>query len=221
MLRHAEREIENMAATFKESFGGRTASTLLAASANESSVVAQAPGKTFLHFVTHGYFAPESASKAAGSGDESSLARFDVGHDRVAQLSPYSICGIALTGFNLPADELGRREGILTAQEIVGLDLSACYLTTLSACETSLGVRQAGSGLASLRQAFHAAGARFVLATLWRVDDEEAANLMTDFYSRVWQQGQDPHTALRAEKVAARKRGAAFRDWGGWVLTGR
>ncbi len=221
VLPHAKRESEKLVTTFKESFAGRVPSTLLAAAASESSVVARAPGKHFLHFVTHGYFAPELAWKAAVRGDESSLARFDLGRDRVAQLSPYSLTGIALAGASLPADELGRREGILTAQEIAHLDLSACYLTTLSACETSLGVRQAGSGLASLRQAFHAAGARFVLATLWRVDDEEAANLMTDFYSRVWKQGQDPRTALRAAKATARKRGTPYRDWGGWVLAGR
>ena len=222
VLSHTKREAEKLAMTFKESFAGRTPPTLLAAAASEAAVVAEAPGKIFLHLATHGYFAPESAWKAVDRREESPLARFDVGHrDRVAQLSPYSLTGIALTGANLPADELGHREGILTAQEIAHLDLSACYLTTLSACETSLGVRQAGSGLASLRQAFHAAGARFVLATLWKVDDKVAADLMIDFYTRVWKKGQDPHSALRAAKTRVDKRGALFRDWAGWVLTGR
>nr|MCU0867028.1 CHAT domain-containing protein [Planctomycetota bacterium] len=134
---------------------------------------------------------------------------------------PYSLTGIVLTGANQPVNALGQREGILTAQEIAQLDLSACHLATLSACDSSLGVRQAGSGLASLRQSLHAAGARYVLATLWKVDDKIAADLMTDFYTRLWQQGQDPHAALRAAKAKAMKSGSPFRDWAGWALTGQ
>ena len=221
-LIHTKREAEALATVFKESFAGRPAPMLLAAAASKTSVVAQAPGKSYLHFATHGYFAPELALQLVNRGDQGPLARFDIGQrDRVAQLSPYSLTGIVLTGANLPVNAQGHREGILTAQELVQLDLSACYLATLSACDSSLGVRQAGSGLASLRQSFHAAGARYVLATLWRVDDKVAADLMIDFYTRVWQQGQDPHSALRAAKTRVDKRGALFRDWAGWVLTGR
>lgn len=32
---------------------------------------------------------------------------------------------------------------------------------------------------------------------------------------------QDPREALRAAKKAARERGAAFRDWAGWMISGR
>ena len=129
--------------------------------------------------------------------------------------------GIALAGANLPSDALGHREGILTAQEIAQLDLTACYLATLSACDTSLGVRRGGTGLASLRQAFHAAGARFVLASLWRVNDVHAEELMADFYTRLWKQHEDPAVALRGAKQAAKRRGVPFRDWAGWMISGR
>ncbi len=215
-------EAESLAATFAKSFPERFATTLQGTLASEALFVDAAPGTTFIHLATHGYFAPESAWVATDHKDDSPLARFDVSRsNRGAQLSPYSLAGIALTGANLPADALGRREGILTAQEIVQLDLQQCELATLSACKTSLGVRRAGTGLASLRQAFHAAGARFVLATLWEVNDAEAAKLMADFYDHLWQQGESPRAALRAAKSAAKARGAAFRDWAGWALSGR
>lgn len=215
-------EAEALAATFASAFAGRSAVALLGAYASEAAFVEEAPGGTFLHLATHGYFAPEDAWRATDAKDADPLARFDVRHtDRTAQLSPYSLAGIALTGANLPADELGRREGILSAQEIIQLDLQQCYLATLSACKTSLGVRRAGTGLASLRQAFHAAGARFVLATLWEVNDARAGEIIADFYTRLWQHGQDPHPALRGAKLAAKERGAPFRDWAGWVLSGR
>jgi CHAT domain-containing protein len=207
---------------FARSFAEQTAITLLAADASEAAFVTNAPGKTYLHLATHGYFAPEEVWKATDARDESPLARLDTGREnRSVRLSPYSLAGIALAGANLPPDALGRREGILTAQEIVHVDLFACELATLSACKTSLGVRRAGTGLASLRQAFHAAGARYVLATLWEVQDAAADALMRDFYTRVWDGRQDPREALRAAKVAARARGVAFRDWAGWMVSGR
>ena len=82
-------------------------------------------------------------------------------------------------------------------------------------------MRRAGTGLASLRHAFHAAGARYVLATLWEVNDAAADALMRDFYTRVWEGKQDPRVALRAAKKSAQERGAAFRDWAGWMISGR
>ncbi|MFO1031186.1 MAG: CHAT domain-containing tetratricopeptide repeat protein [Planctomycetota bacterium] len=215
-------EAEHLASTFAKSFAEQTAATLLAADASEAAFATKAPGKTYLHLATHGYFAPEEVWKATDAKDESPLARFETGREnRSAQLSPYSLAGVALAGANLPADALGRREGILTAQEIVHIDLSACELATLSACKTSLGVRRAGTGLASLRHAFHAAGARYVLATLWEVNDAAADALMRDFYTRVWEGKQDPRVALRAAKKSAQERGAAFRDWAGWMISGR
>ena len=60
-----------------------------------------------------------------------------------------------------------------------------------------------------------------MLTTLWKVNDQRAMELMTDFYGRLWQKREDPHDALWAAKMALRAQGAPFRDWAGWVLTGR
>ena len=67
----------------------------------------------------------------------------------------------------------------------------------------------------------HGAGARYVLSTLGKVDDQAAQALMTDFYRELWQESTDPHTALWNAKMAARRRGAPFSEWAGWVLTGK
>ena len=103
----------------------------------------------------------------------------------------------------------------------MALDLSRCFLVTLSACDTSLGVRRAGQGYASLRAALQGAGARYVLTSLWKVGDEATMELMIDFYRRLWGGPQDPHRALWQAKMEARRRGAAFRDWAGWVMAGK
>ena len=66
----------------------------------------------------------------------------------------------------------------LTAQEIGGLDLRGVSLVTLSACETALAAENPGADLMSLGEYVSLAGASSVLATLWKVDDFQTANLM-------------------------------------------
>jgi CHAT domain-containing protein len=58
-------------------------------------------------------------------------------------------------------------------------------LLTLSACETAVGDDRAALGLAGIAVK---AGARSALATLWRVQDEATAVLVTEFYRQL----QDP-----------------------------
>ncbi len=55
-------------------------------------------------------------------------------------------------------------------------------LLTLSACETAAGDEQAALGLAGVAIR---AGARSALATLWRIQDEATALLMTEFYRQL------------------------------------
>ena len=67
--------------------------------------------------------------------------------DRIRGSSPMVLCGLALAGANLPADELGRFPGLVTAEEIAGWDLVDCELAVLSACDTNVGIRRAGQGV--------------------------------------------------------------------------
>jgi CHAT domain-containing protein len=204
-------EVRALDAFFERVFGTERAKIWSASQADKTALVAAAPKATFVHLATHGYFASESVGSAADSAASGV----------VTGLSPLALCGLALSGANLPPDPLGRHAGILTAEEILSLDLSRCYLVTLSACDTSLGVRRAGQGYASLRAALQGAGARFVLTSLWKVGDEATMALMVDFYRRLWLEKKEPHTALWEAKMAARGSGVAFRDWAGWVLTGK
>ncbi len=73
----------------------------------------------------------------------------------------------------------------LTVREIWGLDLKGLGLVTLSACQTGLGENGAGDDLISLENAFFFAGAESVVASLWKVDDDATARLMTEFYANL------------------------------------
>jgi tetratricopeptide (TPR) repeat protein len=99
----------------------------------------------------------------------------------------------------------------LTLAEIVRLRLRA-DLVTLSACETGRG-RRYGANLISLAGGFLGAGARSLLVSLWRVDDESTAHLMEAFYEAL-QGGVGRATALRAAQLElltmGRDRSAAY-----------
>ena len=69
---------------------------------------------------------------------------------------------------------------LLTASEVVGLDLDA-DLVILSACNSGgPGGTTAGESLSGLARAFFFAGARSLLVTHWSVNDQVAAFLVVD-----------------------------------------
>ena len=129
-----------------------------------------------------------------------------------------ALSAIALSGL----DAAGRpRDGRLKAYEIQRLRLAA-DLVVLSGCETGLGRERAGEGLASLAQSFLIAGARATVQSLWRVDDEATADLMTGFYRGLLERREPPATALRAAQRALRSMPGRVdpRHWAGFVVFG-
>src|SRR5262249_10167132 len=76
----------------------------------------------------------------------------------------------------------GRGNGLLQAWEIFEKVRIDADLVTLSSCDSGLGKEAGGEGLIGLTRAFQFAGARTVLGSLWKVDDEATAELMTRFY---------------------------------------
>ncbi len=84
-------------------------------------------------------------------------------------------------------------DGRLTAHDLEGIRLPAS-LVVLSACETGRG-GELGGDMMGLTQAFLAAGARSLVASLWQVFDPATATLMERFY-RLLADGSDPEQAL-------------------------
>jgi CHAT domain-containing protein len=126
---------------------------------------------------------------------------------------------LALAGANRPPTATGEVPGVLTGEELCGLDLTGCELAVLSGCETNVGPTRAGQGILSLQAALHAAGARSSLTSLWRVDDAATRALMVAFYRRIWVDGQEPLLALWGAKRELRMAGEPLRHWAGWVLS--
>lgn len=98
-------------------------------------------------------------------------------------------------------DKSGRpQDGFLRLNEIYNLDLPA-ELVVLSACQTGLGKEARGEGLIGLTRGFMYAGVARVVASLWRINDRAAAELMRYFYEAMFLQHLTPAAALRAAQI--------------------
>jgi CHAT domain-containing protein/Tfp pilus assembly protein PilF len=186
----------------------------------------------WLHLATHGFFAPRTAHSALG---KESAGRGTGGASAAAGQHPGLLSGLALAGANR-TPEPGQDDGVLTALEVAEMDLGRTELVVLSACETGLGELAGGEGVLGLQRAFQVAGARSVVASLWKVDDEATRKLMSRFYEELWQKGRPRLEALRqAQLIMLRegyKRGMALRTkaekgdrvppfyWAAFVLSG-
>jgi CHAT domain-containing protein len=129
----------------------------------------------------------------------------------------------ALSGMMLSrVDERGAPvEGFLGLRDVYNLRLGA-DLVVLSGCETALGREVRGEGLVGLTQGFLYAGARQVVASLWRIEDRATAELMSRFYRGLLVEGLTPAAALRQAQLAVRddKRWRSPYYWSGFVLQG-
>src|SRR5947207_1199129 len=83
---------------------------------------------------------------------------------------------------SLPEDA---EDGLLTDEDVSGLDLLATEPAVLSACETGPGEVRTGEAVFGLRRASTLAGARTLVMCLWSVPDEPTRELRADFYHRV------------------------------------
>ncbi|HEY9506230.1 MAG TPA: CHAT domain-containing tetratricopeptide repeat protein [Gemmatimonadales bacterium] len=118
-----------------------------------------------------------------------------------------------------PADN-----GWLEVHEVLGISVRSS-LVFLSGCETGLGAAwstefAAGEDFATLARAFLYAGARNVVATLWRVDDRGAAEFATRFYRHFPAVPAAEALALAQRDMLAGSRWRSPYHWAGYVVSG-
>jgi CHAT domain-containing protein len=174
------------------------AAALAGAEPSAARLLAELPKCGYAHLATHGFFAgPEFRRRI--QADEGLF--FVSGRERVGEgaLSPFLLSGVVCAGANLKETPGG---GLLTAEALVNADLSGMELAVLSACDTGLGEVGGGEGVLGLQRAFHVAGCRNVVASLWKVEDEATAALMGLFYRNLWEKKRAPLEALRQAQLA-------------------
>jgi CHAT domain-containing protein len=184
--------------------------TLTDTEASTDAVLQALPRARWAHLATHGFFADakfRSMMQVAEEDFRDRIISFGGERTTFAGRNPLVLSGLVLAGAGLPrkTDEWGMPVddgGILTAEAIASLPLTNLDLAVLSACETGLGDVAGGEGVFGLQRAFHIAGARNVIATLWRVDDNATAALMRLFYDNLWRNQKPPIVALREAQLA-------------------
>jgi hypothetical protein len=147
------------------------------------------------------------------------------GASRLSELeleNPLLRSGLALAGANPGLSVLappGAEDGLLTAEDVTGLDLLDTELVVLSACETGLGDVRTGEGVFGLRRAFVLAGAKTLVMSLWKVPDEQTQELMVDFYERLLA-GEGRAEALRQAQLALKEKHPHPYYWGAFICQG-
>jgi CHAT domain-containing protein/tetratricopeptide (TPR) repeat protein len=193
---------------FQRRFRKGTVTDLREDEATEAAVRKEASAHRYLHFATHGFFAPRELRSALADASRGGRPGADdlFGRRGMAGVHPGLLSGLVLAGANRPADA-EKDDGILTALEVEALDLSGVELAVLSACETGLGEEAGGEGLLGLQRAFQLAGAHSVVASLWQVDDRATRELMVRFYENLWKRKMSKVEALRQAQLWMLKEG--------------
>lgn len=131
------------------------------------------------HIATHGLYRPST---------EVTLEKQIEGNEAVLTQNPLMRTGLLLRGAGDLLDKTdynyNMESGILTAYEAMSLNLDKTDLVVLSACETGLGDLEAGEGVYGLQRAFLVAGAKVLIMSMFKVDDEATQKLMLKFYQK-------------------------------------
>ena len=188
-------------------------------SAASESVFKSLQSPRMLVLSTHGFFL--EGPDPEHSGKDADLAR------RSLPANPLLRSGLILAGYNqaVSSGDGCDDDGLLSGLEVAGCDLRGTELVVLSACETGLGSIRAGEGIAGLRQVFQLAGAKSVVASIWRVPDFESYQLMSAFF-RGLTRGRGCAESLREAQLALiadqrARRGATHPYyWAAFSLTG-
>lgn len=148
-----------------------------------------------LHIATHGFFLDYSSST----------------------VSPMILSGIVLAGV-VSNDVREYDDGILTAYEATNLNLDGTNVVVLSACQTGVGEVRNGEGVYGLQRAIIVAGARNLLMSLWKIDDEATVQLMVNFYRL--RSGRSNQDAFREAQIELRDQYPDPFNWGAFIMIG-
>jgi CHAT domain-containing protein len=128
------------------------------------------------------------------------------------------LSGVLLSQFSAEGQP---QDGYLRLQDIYSLKLNS-DLVVLSGCETALGKKIHGEGFVGLTRGFMYAGAKAVVASLWRVDDAATAEFMRHFYFAMIENNEYPSAALRYAKleIASDRKWRNPYYWAAFVIQG-
>lgn len=192
------------------------------------SVLTDASSPVILHLATHGVYDVEDTELERFSPmpwKVMSEALIGSGyHDRVRfwERNPMFRSMLVFAGANafLDGHDLPARAGtaLVTAAELMMLDLSGTELAVLSACSTMRGDTD-GGGIRGLASALAQAGANTAVLSLWPIPDSATQSLMSSYYEHLLS-GVSRVEALRAAKLELKRGGLPTWQWAAFESIG-
>ena len=173
-----------------------------------------------LHLATHGYFLADP------SFDSQRQPRIVGALDRRDRTSIQNLLlrsGLALAGAQTwitggePPPEA--EDGLLTAEDVTGMNLIGTELVVLSACDTGIGTIRGSEGVFGFRRAFVIAGARTLVMSLWKVSDAATREFMEVLYGCL-SKGFGKAEAVRSAQREIRMRYKVPYYWGAFICQG-
>lgn len=183
-----------------------------------------------LHVATHGFFMQDKKKEVnvTMSSTRGGIELPQINHEE----NPLMRSGIMLASAKYAYSEQVLREeiqavldgkqvedGVLTAYEAINLDLTNTELVVLSACETGLGVVKNGEGVYGLQRSLQTAGAKSIIMSLWKVNDEATQKFMVAFYKEWFKEGDKRVAFEHAQKMVREEYSNPY-FWGAFVLVG-
>jgi tetratricopeptide (TPR) repeat protein len=110
-------------------------------------------------------------------------------------------------------------DGFLKMSDILSLKMNA-DVVALTACQSGLGKELSGEGVMSMGRAFHYAGAKSVLMSLWEVEEKSAVTLAESFF-KYRKEGKTKLESLEAARNDIRNAGYKHPFfWSAFILVG-
>jgi CHAT domain-containing protein len=145
------------------------------------------------------------------------------GNENALTQNPLMRTGLLLKGAGDLLDKTqynyNMENGILTAYEAMSLNLDKTDLVVLSACETGLGELESGEGVYGLQRAFLVAGAKVLIMSMFKVDDEATQKLMLKFYQK-WLNSGNMRQSFTDAKIELRIEYPEPIFWGAFMMIG-
>lgn len=191
---------------------------LVTGAAATAEVFLQCNAPRVLHVATHGF------ALVGTDCDSSSVRDFKRLEGLEGTEIPLLRCGLAFAGAKLWQEEpekFQKRTGIVTAMEMLNMNLQGTELAVLSACCTGLGEVWHGQGSLGVGRALQLVGAESTMVSLWKVPDQSTSKLMPHFYRKLAEVDgsvklEDPFQRARALRDAQR----AIKNEAKWSLPG-
>jgi CHAT domain-containing protein len=185
----------------------------LGTSATENQIK-EVEDQKVLHIATHGFYTPT---------EETDDTKEMTGSEALLSENPLMKTGLLLKGagdiLNKTKYNYNIDDGILTAEEAMSLSLDKTDLVVLSACETGLGEISNGEGVYGLQRAFLVAGAKVLIMSMFKVDDEATQKLAVTFYKK-WVTTNNMRQSFIDAKKELRVEYPEPIYWGAFIMIG-